>query len=71
MKRILDYNSFSFTYSILNNQVVNLKGIGYLDLIYLKKNKKKIIYYILSRVEKKNAILSKFSYKNEVEFLAN
>ena len=71
MKRILDYNSFSFTYSILNNQVVNLKGIGYLDLIYLKKNKKKIIYYILSRVEKKNATLSKFSYKNEVEFLAN
>lgn len=47
MKRVLDYNSYSFTYNIKNNQVVNLKAMGYLDLIYLNKNKKKnkILYF--------------------------
>ena len=51
MKRVLDYNSHSFTYNIINNQVVNLKGLGYLDLLYLNENRKKIECYIL-RIEK-------------------
>ncbi len=71
MKRVLDYNSYSFTYNIKNNQVVNLKAMGYLDLIYLNKNKKKIKYYILTRIEKKNAVLSKLSFKIQDKLLGN
>ena len=71
MKRVLDYNSYSFTYHIKNNQVVNLKAMGYLDLIYLNKNKKKIKYYILTRIEKKNAVLSKLSFKIQDKLLGN
>ena len=71
MKRVLDYNSYSFTYNIKNNQVVNLKAMGYLDLIYLIKNKKKIKYYILTRIEKKNAVLSKLSFKIQDKLLGN
>ena len=71
MKRVLDYNSYSFTYNIKNNQVVNLKAMGYLDLIYLNKNKKKIKYYILKRIEKKNAVLSKLSFKIQDKLLGN
>ena len=71
MKRVLDYNSYSFTYNIKNNQVVNLKAMGYLDLIYLNKNKKKIKYYILTRIEKKNAVLSKLPFKIQDKLLGN
>ena len=71
MKRVLDYNSYSFTYNIKNNQVVNLKAMGYLDLIYLNKNKKKIKYYILTRLEKKNAVLSKLPFKIKDKLLGN
>ena len=71
MKRVLDYNSYSFTYNIKNNQVVNLKAMGYLDLIYLNKNRKKIKYYILTRIEKKNAVLSKLPFKIQDKLLGN
>ena len=71
MKRVLDYNSYSCTYNIKNNQVVNLKAMGYLDLIYLNKNKKKIKYYILTRIEKKNAVLSKLPFKIQDKLLGN
>lgn len=71
MKRVLDYNSYSFTYNIKNNQVVNLKAMGYLDLIYLNKNKKKIKYYILTRIEKNNAVLSKLPFKIQDKLLGN
>ena len=71
MKRVLDYNSYSFTYNIKNNQVVNLKAMGYLENIYLNKNKKKIKYYILTRIEKKNAVLSKLSFKIQDKLLGN
>ncbi|MAJ57097.1 MAG: hypothetical protein CMI74_03400 [Candidatus Pelagibacter sp.] len=69
MKRVLDYNSHSFTYNIVNNRVVNLKGLGYLDLLYLNQNRKKIECYIL-RIEKRNAILSKLLFKNKDKLLA-
>ena len=45
MKRVLDYNSHSFTYNIINNRVVNLKGLGCLDLLYLNENKKNRALY--------------------------
>ena len=70
MKRVLDYNSHSFTYNIVNNRIVNLKGLGYLDLLYLNENRKKIECYIL-RIEKRNAILSKLLFKNKDKLLAN
>ena len=70
MKRVLDYNSHSFTYNIVNNRIVNLKGIGYLDQLYLNENRKKIECYIL-RIEKRNAILSKLLFKNKDKLLAN
>ena len=70
MKRVLDYNSHSFTYNIINNRVVNLKGLGYLDLLYLNKNRKKIECYIL-RIKKRNATFSKLLFKNKDKLLAN
>lgn len=70
MKRVLDYNSHSFTYNIINNRIVNLKGLGYLDLLYLNKNRKKIECYIL-RIKKRNATLSKLLFKNKDKLLAN
>tara|TARA_B100001989_G_C24383443_1_gene385490 strand:- start:25 stop:333 length:309 start_codon:yes stop_codon:yes gene_type:complete len=70
MKRVLDYNSHSFTYNIVNNRVVNLKALGYLDLLYLNENRKKIECYIL-RIEKRNAILPKLLFKNKDKLLAN
>ena len=70
MKRVLDYNSHSFTYNIINNRVANLKGLGYLDSLYLNENRKKIECYIL-RIEKRNAVLSKLLFKNKDKLLAN
>ena len=67
MKRVLDYNSHSFTYNIINNRIVNLKGLGYLDLLYLNKNRKKIECYIL-RIKKEMQFYQNYFSKIKINF---